>query len=140
VEKFFKARLNFGKVIITTIIVALIILSVIFFLKDNEQKPVEKFVNTVKESEVVVEKKPEKISLEITAIELTWVSVSIDDGKPKEWLLRTGETVTVMSSEKFAVKIGNAGGTKLVFNGEDLGKLGDYGKVADIVLSKNSNE
>ena len=48
--------------------------------------------------------------------------------------MRSGDAVTVTGSERFAIKIGNAGGTRLIFNDEDLGELGPHGKVVDIVL------
>ena len=91
-----------------------------------EQKPV---IDVVSES-----KEPDKLSLKVTAVELTWISVSIDGSIRKEWIMRAGEVRTLTASEKFAVTIGNAGGTKLMFNDEDLGELGPRGKVADIVL------
>lgn len=91
-----------------------------------EQKPVIDVVSETKE--------PDKLSLKVTAVELTWISVSIDGSIRKEWIMRAGEVRTLTASEKFAVTIGNAGGTKLIFNDEDLGELGPRGKVADIVL------
>ena len=112
----------------------LIVLSVTLLMKSKEQKPVEEFLNKIENREIVEQKKPGTLSLKITATEITWVSVSIDGGKPEEWLLRSGETVTLTAMEKFAVKVGNAGGTKLTFNGEELGALGPHGKIADIVL------
>ncbi len=132
-EKIFPTRFTYRPIIIITI-AALIILSLVIFTKYKEKKFVEKFVNKIKETEIVEGRIPEKMSLKIKAVELTWVSVSTDNGKPEEWLLRAGETVTATASKKFVVKIGNAGGTKLIFNNKDLGELGPPGKVVDIVL------
>ena len=78
----------------------LIVLSVTVLMKSEKQKPVEEFLDKIE--------KQEMLSLKITATEITWVSVSIDGGKPEEWLLRAGETVTLTAMEKFAVKVGNA--------------------------------
>jgi hypothetical protein len=91
-----------------------------------EQKPVKDAVSETAE--------PGKLSLKITAIELTWISVSIDGSSRREWPMRAGESTTLTASEKFAITIGNAGGTRLIFNDENLGELGPRGKVADIVL------
>lgn len=77
---------------------------------------------------------PGKMSLKVLATDITWISASIDDGPPQEWLLRKQETLTIGAYEKFAVKIGNAGGTKLFLDGEDLGMLGAPGKVIDVVI------
>ncbi|HDH10951.1 MAG TPA: helix-turn-helix domain-containing protein [Nitrospirae bacterium] len=122
------------KPVLIIFFLVLIIISVTVLMKSGEQKPAEEFVNKAGEQEILKEEKPGTLSLKITATEITWVSVSIDGGKPKEWLLRAGETVTLTAMEKFAVKVGNAGGTRLTLNGEELGVLGPHGKIADIVL------
>jgi cytoskeleton protein RodZ len=101
----------------------------------KELKPVEETkVHSDKKKERVEEKISGKLVLKIIAEELTWASVSIDGGEYIEWLLRAGESVTVRAEDKFNLKIGNAGGTKLVLNGKELGKLGPHGKVVNIKL------
>ena len=119
----------------------LIILFAITLRKPEEQKSIDKVVNKTEETSImeeettiIEENKQGALSLKIIAIELTWVSVSIDDGKPTESLLRTGESITVTAVSRFAVKVGNAGGTRLIFNNRDVGSLGPRGKVVDIVL------
>jgi cytoskeletal protein RodZ len=128
-----KSIFTYRPVLIIAVLV-FIVLSVILFTNHKEQKSVKGFVNKIQKPETVEEKKPGILTLKITAIELTWISVSMDDAKPKEWLLRSGGTVTVTAMEKFVIKIGNAGGTRLTLNDDDLGELGPHGKVVDIVL------
>lgn len=122
------------KPLITVAVLLMIILSAVLVIKYRGQKTPETDVSATKEEEVTAQIKTEALSLNIEAVELTWVSVRIDDGKPEEWLLRPGEVVSVTAADKFAVKIGNAGGTRILFNGKDIGKLGKRGKVVDIVL------
>jgi cytoskeletal protein RodZ len=98
----------------------------------KEKKKEEKIV--VLREEKKAEQKKDKMLLEIYATELTWVSISIDGGKAEERVLRTGQTATVSALSSFAIKVGNAGGTRMVLDGEDLGSLGPHGKVVDIVL------
>jgi transcriptional regulator with XRE-family HTH domain len=81
----------------------------------------------------------EKLSLRIEATELTWASVSIDGGERKEWQLRAGESKEFQANEIFRIKVGNAGGTKLYFNGSYLGELGAHGKIVNIVLPDKVN-
>ena len=76
------------------------------------------------------------MTLKIVARELTWVSLSIDGGKPREWQLRPGQTITLNGQSGFSGKIGNAGGTRLYFNNKDMGELGPPGKIIDIVLPR----
>jgi cytoskeletal protein RodZ len=76
----------------------------------------------------------EKLVLKIIAEELTWASVRVDNGEYSESLLRKGESVTVMAENQFNLKIGNAGGTRLVLNDRELEELGPHGKVVNITL------
>ncbi len=76
----------------------------------------------------------DKLTLTVTAVELTWVSITTDSGKPEEWLLRKGKSVTLTGSSMFELKIGNAGGTRVSLNGRDIGTLGPRGRVVHIVL------
>jgi hypothetical protein len=80
-----------------------------------------------------------KLTLRITATELTWISMRIDGEKRKEWSMRSGDAVTVTASDRFEIKVGNAGGTRLHLNNEDLGELGPHGKIIDIVLPQSEN-
>jgi cytoskeletal protein RodZ len=128
-----KEPFNYKPLFITAAVLIGIILTVMLST-DREQKPVMDVVRETAEPGTVSGKKSDKLSLKITAVELTWISVSIDGSGRQEWLMRPGESTTLAASEKFAVKIGNAGGTRLIFNDEDLGKLGPRGKVVDIVL------
>ncbi|UCD34969.1 MAG: helix-turn-helix domain-containing protein [Nitrospiraceae bacterium] len=77
---------------------------------------------------------PEEMNLTIEALELTWVSVIADQGEPREWLLRAGESLEVSAKDQFSLKIGNAGGTRVIFNNRDIGSLGPRGTIVDIVL------
>jgi hypothetical protein len=76
------------------------------------------------------------MTLKIVAIELTWVSLSIDGASPREWHLRPGQMITLKGRTGFRGKIGNAGGTKLYLNNRDLGELGPSGAIVDITLPR----
>lgn len=116
------------------VVFILIILSAVMFSMRKEGPAVGEFTELIEEPRAAEEQKAEEMVLQIIAVELTWISVRIDSGTPKEWLLRPGDSVTVNAGERFALKIGNAGGTKLILNSRELGKLGPHGKVIDIVL------
>jgi hypothetical protein len=125
----------------------LIIISLAIVTTRDDRKPITKSVSNINinvtdtwESKIAdmpaVEEDivPGKMSLKVLATEITWISVSIDDSSPKEWPLRKGETLDLEADEKFVLKIGNAGGTKVFLNGENLGILGPPGKVIDVVI------
>lgn len=90
--------------------------------------------HVAKKTATVEKKIAGPMSLVISATELTWVSVSIDGAKAEEKVLRSGQSVTVSGRHSFAIKVGNAGGTRMVLDGRDLGALGPSGTVVDIVL------
>ncbi|MBI5027183.1 MAG: helix-turn-helix domain-containing protein [Nitrospirae bacterium] len=77
---------------------------------------------------------PAKLSLKITAIEDTWLLVSPDGQKPSDVILMAGESAEWEAIEGFSIKIGNAGGVKLYFNGKDLGPIGSKGEVVTLKL------
>jgi cytoskeletal protein RodZ len=95
---------------------------------------------TPKQQETAAPLEHKELTLKIIATDTTWLAAEIDGGKPKEWLLKKGEAISLSASEKFVIKTGNAGGTKIVFNGEDIGALGEQGQVAELVLPKEKSE
>jgi cytoskeletal protein RodZ len=94
----------------------------------------------IQEQETPALQERKELSLSITAADTTWISVRIDSNDPKEWLLKQGEKISLSASERFVIKTGNAGSTKIIFNGEDLGTLGGQGQVLEVTLPKNENE
>jgi|SRR5579884_2522601 len=67
--------------------------------------------------------------LMIEAIEPSWVHVTIDGAKTKEALLQPNEKVRWEAKEKFVLTVGNAGGVRVLLDGQDLGSLGPTGRV-----------
>ena len=76
----------------------------------------------------------EPMALRVVATEQAWMRVQLDQGKPYEALLKSGESLTLKAREKFIIRIGNAGGVELFFNGEPLGNPGKPGEVIDLTL------
>lgn len=72
--------------------------------------------------------------LEIIADDITWLAITTDEAAPKEIMMNPGETVKVKANKNIYLKIGNAGGVKLIFNGKGFGKLGDKGEVITVNL------
>jgi hypothetical protein len=73
-------------------------------------------------------------TLEVIAEDTTWLFVIIDGAKAKEILLNPSESVKWEARNTFSLKIGNAGGIKLFFDGRDIGPVGKKGEVITIVL------
>jgi hypothetical protein len=75
--------------------------------------------------------------LEIKAHDPTWLQVISDKTQSQELMMRPGESVTWHAKNCFSLKIGNAGGIKVLFNGKDIGKLGEKGQVIKLSLPEN---
>ncbi len=71
-------------------------------------------------------------TLELIAEDKTWVFVNIDDGESNEVLLNQGEYIKWSAKNSFSLKIGNAGGIKLIFDGKEIGPLGEKGQVVSL--------
>lgn len=72
--------------------------------------------------------------LELQAIEPTWLKVISDGAAPMEFAMQTGERLNLEAEEDFSLLIGNAGGIRIVFNGEAVPVLGKSGQVVTLQL------
>lgn len=71
-------------------------------------------------------------ALRLEAVEITWLLVKFSDDRSEEVLLRPGETKAWTFTDSAAIKIGNAGGVKIQFDGKDLGTPGVSGQVVTL--------
>ena len=86
----------------------------------------------------VPEKKP--FSLQLKAVEETWVSLQVDDQPEKEMTFKPGEGISVHASNRIRMILGNAGGLDLVFNGKPLEKFGKAGEVLTLIFTSQGVE
>jgi cytoskeleton protein RodZ len=66
--------------------------------------------------------------------ERTWVRVTIDDQKPKEYIFDPKSSPEWRAHKGFELLIGNAGGIDLEFNGQKMEDLGKQGQVIKLRL------
>jgi len=71
------------------------------------------------------------IALLVDTMQRTWVRVSIDRNPPFEVMLHPGERVLWKGAERIHLRIGNAGGIRITYNGTPLGDLGKSGEVIE---------
>jgi hypothetical protein len=64
--------------------------------------------------------KPDKLYLEIVALEDVWLLVRIDSSPQKKDVLKKGEHVTWSADERFLLSYGSIGAVKLLLNGREL--------------------
>jgi cytoskeleton protein RodZ len=71
--------------------------------------------------------------------ESTWLIVKIDDESPKNETFIAGSSKTYTAKNRILISTGDAGSTKVIFNGSDFGHLGRSGEVLrDIPFTKDS--
>jgi cytoskeleton protein RodZ len=73
-------------------------------------------------------------TLEVLATEETWLRIYIDDEKIAQYLLRPGQTMSWQAKNQFKLRLGNAGGLKVVLDGRPLPPLGISGQVKEVIL------
>jgi cytoskeleton protein RodZ len=86
----------------------------------------------------VSEKK--SFSLQLKAVEETWVSLQVDDQSEKEMTFRAGEGISVQASNRIRIVIGNAGGLDLILNGKPLDQFGKSGEVLTLLFTSQGVE
>ncbi|HEX9020923.1 MAG TPA: RodZ domain-containing protein [Nitrospirota bacterium] len=64
--------------------------------------------------------KPDKLYLEVLALDNTWVLVRTDDSPQKKAVLKKGESLIWSADERFEISYGDAGALKLQLNGQEL--------------------
>jgi hypothetical protein len=80
---------------------------------------------------------PQQHILEIIAHETTWFLIRTAEGISEEALLRPGETKKWTSESGFDLKVGNAGGIRMVLDNKDIGTPGEKGQVVKLHLPDN---
>jgi cytoskeleton protein RodZ len=74
--------------------------------------------------------------LEILAVEKVWVRVSVDGGRNRDRLLLPGQKEVLEARERATLRLGNAGGVRLSWDGEALKVPGTPGEVKSLVFPR----
>jgi hypothetical protein len=72
------------------------------------------------------------IHLELSATEPTWLSLTSDGKSAYNGILEAATTKVLDSHDRARIRMGNAGGVNVLFNGKLLGALGKRGQVRTI--------
>ena len=75
--------------------------------------------------------------LTITASETTWMRIVHSDSLADEAVFAPGDTKSWWSTNKFYLKIGNAGGIRLSLDNKELGTPGMSGRIANILVNRD---
>ncbi|MBQ7584807.1 MAG: helix-turn-helix domain-containing protein [Desulfovibrionaceae bacterium] len=106
-------------------------------IKPGEVKPLPEASVSPTDNNTVQEKpKPrgEFQQLVIVANEACWIHSSADKSETRQFSLRKGDTFALTFRDQLELKLGNAGGVRFRFNGEDLPPVGKSGQVKTVTF------
>lgn len=78
---------------------------------------------------------PEKLKIRVVATAKTWVYAVFDGMRKQEFMFQPGDKMTWTAEDTVRVRLGNAGGLRLYYDGERLPGLGQNGEVADKIIN-----
>jgi cytoskeletal protein RodZ len=76
-----------------------------------------------------------RLELNLSASEETWLSISSGGKQIFSGVLEPDETKTVSGLEMARLKVGNAGGLNVQWNGREIGPIGEKGQVRVVVFT-----
>jgi len=68
------------------------------------------------------------VNLRISGTELCWIRATVDGQLIPDTMLQPGEVKEIKGNESVKLVLGNGGGVKIQYNGQDLGVPGERGK------------
>jgi len=71
------------------------------------------------------------IDMQMRITQRAWVRVTVDSEVVQEGTLESGAVKEYQAEQSISIRTGNGGGVSLTLNGEDLGPMGDVGKVVE---------
>jgi cytoskeleton protein RodZ len=97
--------------------------------------PVEPTVNVTEQSDGI------HVALNLAATEATWLSITNSDGKEIfSGVLEPSQTKTLTGLDVAKMKVGNAGGIEVRWNGKAIGPIGPRGQVRTIMFTPQNFE
>ena len=78
--------------------------------------------------------------VKISALERTWLSIESDGKRVYSGVMEAADTKVLEGREEARIRTGNAGGVTVLFNGKQIGPLGQRGQVRTVLFTQRSYE
>jgi cytoskeletal protein RodZ len=78
------------------------------------------------------------VVLNLSATETTWLSITSEGKNIFSGVLEPSETKTLRASDAAKLKVGNAGGLDVRWNGKSIGPIGPRGKVREVLFTPDN--
>jgi hypothetical protein len=98
-------------------------------LKGEEQQRTNAASTEPQVSPTTTSTQPQGHRLVLNCTERSWVRIYMDDEPVKEYLFNPGDRFEWVAKEGIEIKIGNASGVELEYNGQKIQSLGKRGQV-----------
>jgi Domain of unknown function (DUF4115) len=81
-----------------------------------------------------------RVVLNLSATEKTWLSITADGKRIFSGVLEPSQTKTLFGSDIATMKVGNAAGIEVLWNGKSIGPIGPRGQVREVMFTPNNFE
>lgn len=81
-----------------------------------------------------------RVVLNLTATEKTWLSITSDGKRIFSGTLEPSQTKTLAGSDMATLKVGNAAGIEVLWNGKPIGPIGPRGQVREVLFTPDNFE
>jgi cytoskeleton protein RodZ len=78
------------------------------------------------------------VVLHLSATEKTWLSITSDGKQVFSGILEPSQTKTLTGLEVAKMKVGNAGGIEVLWNGKPIGPIGPRGQVREVLFTPDN--
>jgi hypothetical protein len=78
-----------------------------------------------------------KVVLSFSATEETWVSIYSDGKRIFSGVLQPSQIKTLGGKDQFRIRVGNAGGLEITWNGKQIPPVGEKGQVKDLLFTQD---
>jgi cytoskeleton protein RodZ len=79
-------------------------------------------------------------SLQLRAVEKTWIRIQINGQPEHDMILQPGETASHQGLKRIHLMVGNAGGLDIIFKGKPLERFGKSGEVVNLIFTPQGVE
>ncbi|MCI6158043.1 MAG: DUF4115 domain-containing protein [Selenomonadaceae bacterium] len=143
-----KASNHRQNVLLAAVVLIVVLAGAYFMLSDDDSsadtKP-SKQVTTQAKKDTGETAKPADEQKQYDDVEVTakftnrcWISVKADGKSIYEGTVEKGKTMQWKADDSVEIRAGNAGAVSFTVNGQDMGKAGEEGQVADKTFTKDS--